>query len=279
LNDTAPGWSLGWRSHFLALAPDARLFARPAYLVVRMPDNPTYYWGNFLLTPQVPMDADLPLWLARAHQEITAHQPLSDHVAVGVDGDLQPARLPSWKAAGFEFHENCTLVLGPEQLRQRRVPREPGIAVRRLRLPQETDAALQVQLACDDGDHEPGAYREFRERVMQRAARLDQAGQGHWFGAWVGDQLVADCGLVYDRTGAGIGRFQNVETHPACRRRGACTALVEQVCRFAFDTLQLPRLVMCADPDDVAIGIYESLGFCRDSTHWLLQRRPPRDRR
>ena len=32
-----------------------------------------------------------------------------------------------------------------------------------------------------------------------------------------------------------------------------------------------------ADPDDVAIGIYESLGFARQSMQWSLQRRAPHD--
>ena len=36
--------------------------------------------------------------------------------------------------------------------------------------------------------------------------------------------------------------------------------------------------VMVADPEDVAIGIYESLGFERRSTQWSLQRRAPADR-
>jgi hypothetical protein len=31
---------------------------------------------------------------------------------------------------------------------------------------------------------------------------------------------------------------------------------------------------MCADPHDVAIGIYRSVGFVQVETHWCLQRRP-----
>ena len=60
----------------------------------------------------------------------------------------------------------------------------------------------------------------------------------------------------------------------ALRRRGLCRALVHHVCRHAFDTLGLQRLVMCADPHDVAIGIYRSVGFVQVESHWCLQRRP-----
>jgi ribosomal protein S18 acetylase RimI-like enzyme len=85
--------------------------------------------------------------------------------------------------------------------------------------------------------------------------------------------LAADCGLVHD---GAMGRFQFVGTQPAWRRRGLCRALVHHVCRHAFDTLGLQRLVMCADPHDVAIGIYRSVGFVQVELHWCLQRRPLR---
>ena len=88
--------------------------------------------------------------------------------------------------------------------------------------------------------------------------------------------LAADCGLVHDGV---MGRFQHVGTQPEWRRRGLCRALVHHVCAHAFGTLGLQRLVMCADPHDVAIGIYRSVGFAQVGNHWGLQRRAPRDRR
>jgi predicted GNAT family acetyltransferase len=70
-----------------------------------------------------------------------------------------------------------------------------------------------------------------------------------------------------------MGRFQYVETQPDWRRRGLCRALIAWVCRDAFERLGLRRLVMCADPHDVAIGIYRSVGFAQVERHWCLQRR------
>jgi predicted GNAT family acetyltransferase len=90
----------------------------------------------------------------------------------------------------------------------------------------------------------------------------------------VNGELAADCGLVHDGR---LGRFQFVETQSAWRRRGLCRALVHQVCRHAFETLRLQRLVMCADPHDVAIAIYRSVGFVQVESHWCLQGRPARD--
>jgi RimJ/RimL family protein N-acetyltransferase len=111
---------------------------------------------------------------------------------------------------------------------------------------------------------------------------MQQAGLGHWFGAFVngspgphGELLVADCGLFRDGFGArALGRFQHVETHPAWRRRGLCSALIHAVCRFGFEHMGLHTLVIAADPTDVAIGLYEALGFQRVASTWQLERRP-----
>ncbi|MES1162113.1 MAG: GNAT family N-acetyltransferase, partial [Rhizobacter sp.] len=109
-------------------------------------------------------------------------------------------------------------------------------------------------------------YRLFRERQMVRYGAMDRAGLGHWFGVFTsGGELVADCGLFTDGR---LGRFQHVSTHPAWRRRGLCSALVHAVCRHGFEVMQLESLVIIADPLDVAIGLYESLGFVRSADTW-----------
>ncbi len=271
-----PGWSLGVRSQLLAVGFDALIEPRGDWWVVRTPDNPHYYWGNFLLTGQAPRDADLATWTARAQQEISRLQPQSDHVALDVDAALDPASLPSWTAAGFEMFETTALCLEPAGLQP--APALPeGAVVRQLRLPGEAAAAVDLQLLCDAGDHEPVSHADFRRRVMERTSRMDARGLSHWFGVFVDGRLVADCGLVHGGAGTAMGRFRDVETHPAFRRRGLCRALVHHVCRVAFGELRLGQLVMCADPHDVAIGIYESVGFRRAGTHWQLQRRSPGD--
>ena len=105
---------------------------------------------------------------------------------------------------------------------------------------------------------------------------MQAQGIANWFGAMASGVLAADCGLVHDGR---IGRFQHVATQPAWRRRGLCRALIGHVCAHAFQTLGLQRLVMCADPHDVAIAIYRSVGFVQVEGHWCLQSRPARDRR
>jgi RimJ/RimL family protein N-acetyltransferase len=269
-------WSLGWRSQLLALSHEGVLEPQGDWWVLRSPGNPRYYWGNFLLTAEAPGPGDAPVWVERAQRCITALQPESTHVALGVDQPVLPAEVQAaWAAQGFEAHATEALVLEPPQLVAEVPPPRVAAELRVLRLPQETAIAVDMQVQCDDSGYEPAGYRRFRQDAMDRMARLQALGRGHWYGAFIDGALAAGCGLVHD--GDSLGRFQHVDTHPRWRRLGLCRALVHHVARHAFDTLRLPRLVMCADPEDVAIGIYESVGFRRDSRHWGLQRRAPQD--
>ena len=45
--------------------------------------------------------------------------------------------------------------------------------------------------------------------------------------------------------------------------------------RHGFEAMGLRTRVMVADPDDVAISVYESVGFRRGASTWQLER-PPR---
>src|SRR6188472_78100 len=54
-----------------------------SHLVVRTPDNPTYWWGNFLLLPAPPVDLeDARRWLDAFEREF----PRAEHRTFGVDG-------------------------------------------------------------------------------------------------------------------------------------------------------------------------------------------------
>jgi ribosomal protein S18 acetylase RimI-like enzyme len=186
--------------------------------------------------------------------------------------------LPAWRAAGVnEFDDMAVLTLEQEGLAAPPAVRDtPALMLRALALPAEAELAVEAQVAARDASFEAEGYRAFRRAAMQRVVAMEAAGIAQWFGAFVGAELVADCGLVHD---GAMGRFQYVQTQATWRRRGLCRALVHHVCRHAFHRLGLQRLVMCADPHDVAIGIYRSVGFVQVETHWCLQARPSRDAR
>jgi ribosomal protein S18 acetylase RimI-like enzyme len=274
LDDLRPGW----RSDFILHRHGAQVLERADCLVVRTPANPHFYWGNFLLLPQAPRDHELAHWMDRFDEEITRLQPASQHVALGVNAPPAGEALPTWLGAGFERIQSAVLELRPGQLRAPARAARGAVQVRPLDLAHELEAVVALQ-AADPHGFDLAHYTQHRRAQMQRYARMAEAGEALWFGVWCDGVLAADCGLMRTRTEPGaLGRFQHVSTHPLWRRRGLCSALVQAVCRHGFEAWGVARLLMCADPDDVAIGIYESLGFARIDAEWGLQLRAPHDR-
>jgi RimJ/RimL family protein N-acetyltransferase len=273
------GLSLGWRTDLIFARFDGEVVDRGNHLCVRTPGNPTFWWGNFLLFQHAPGEGDLDRWMALFDEEIASRQPASTHRAFGVDVRERLTLPPDFTAAGFELSEATVLTLTPEQLRAPSKPAPPDVAFHVLDLPRDSAAVVDKQVAVDQVRYDPVGYRVFAERQMARYAAMQRAGLGHWFGlvAQVGGRpmLVASCGLFRDPArGDGLGRFQYVSTHPAWRRRGLCTALVHAACRHGFEAMDLRTLVMVADPDDVAIGVYESLGYRRGTSTWQFERAP-----
>lgn len=271
--------SLGWQSDFILHRLDARIETQDDCIAVVTDTNPTYYWGNCLVLPAAPADADLAHWLARFDRLVAAGRPAVQHVAIGIDAPRQGLALPAWQAAGFEADDTTVLALRPAGLQPPARPvRADGWTLRAIDFDRELHTLLDLQ-CLDSAPFEPAGYRRFRHQLMQRHAQLAQRGQGAWFGLWCGDTLAAQCGLMRDAAKPGaLGRFQHVSTHPGWRRRGLCTALVHGVSTWGFAQWQLAQAVLCADPRDVAIGIYRSLGYQPVGNTWTLQRNAPWDR-
>ena len=72
----------------------------------------------------------------------------------------------------------------------------------------------------------------------------------------------------------GVARYQNVETHPAWRRKGMAGTLVWLAGRWAFDQMAARTLVIVADPAAGAIRVYRSVGFADRETQTGFQRPP-----
>ena len=72
--------SLGWQTDLIFARFDGVVVPRADHLVVRTPDNPTFWWGNFLLYDQVPRAGDAAVWGERFGAEIAARQVESRHM-------------------------------------------------------------------------------------------------------------------------------------------------------------------------------------------------------
>ncbi len=271
--------SLAWRTELIFARFDGQVIDRGNHWVVHTPANPAYWWGNFLLFQHAPGPGDLERWMALFDEEIASCQPGSRHRAFGIDAPGRIALPPDFAAAGFALGEATALTLARGQLLAPHRPATADAAFHVLDLARDADAIVDLQVAAAGARFDPADYRAFAQRQMARYAAMQRAGMGHWLGlvATIAGraELVASCGLFRDAArGDGLGRFQFVATHPAWRRRGLCTALVHAACRHGFEAMDLRTLVMVADPADVAIGLYESLGFLRGVSAWRLERAP-----
>ena len=254
--------SLGFRTDVaLRVLEGAEVTDRGDYLVVRTPDNPDFWWGNFLLLARLPGPGQGREWLAR----FAAEFPAARHIALGVDTTVDIEAPAEFAAAGLQADRAA--VLTADRLRP---PAHPNTAAEIRPLEGDADWRQSVDLAvrCFDSD-DPG---DFLERRTAARRRLTQAGAGIWFGAFEGGCLLAQLGL-FD-VGDGYARYQHVETDPAARRRGLAGTLVWTAGRYGREVLGASTFVIVADPADVAIRVYRACGFTARQRQLSFDRPP-----
>jgi ribosomal protein S18 acetylase RimI-like enzyme len=125
------------------------------------------------------------------------------------------------------------------------------------------EGAIEVALANNAEDPSPDVdFEPFLRARQQERRAVFAAGRGAWYVAVdpADGVVIACCGVI--ATGS-RGRFQAVDTAPAHRRRGIARRLVHEAGTDAAARFGLDRLVIVADADYHALGIYESLGFRR----------------
>lgn len=243
--------SRAWRTDLALLAgAGSSIEHRGTYIVVRTPDNPGYRWGNFLLLRRAPMPRQLDRWL-ELYDELF---PGSPHRAFGIDEPTGGrAALKGFADLGYQVSESAVLTADDVHL-----PRHANHATDIRQLTTDTDWEQRVALAIACGAHSP-AFETFARRQAAAERRLAETGAGTWFGAFDGGRMISGLGIF--RAGDDLARFQNVETHPENRGRGLAGTLVHHAGRHALDELGVQTLVIVADPDHVAMRIYQRVGF------------------
>ena len=110
--------SLGLATDLMLLRlGDSSIEDRGDHLIARTPDNPNYWWGNFIALPTPPPAADVPAWL-----QVFAEQfPDASHRTFAIDraGPSQDWT-PPWQEAGLRYtsprrssRTRCTSHRGP----------------------------------------------------------------------------------------------------------------------------------------------------------------------
>jgi GNAT superfamily N-acetyltransferase len=249
--------SLGFRTDVaLRIAEGAEVTDGGGYLVIRSPDNPGFWWGNFLLLRAWPRVGDG--WLDR----FAAEFPQARHVAIGVDvtaaGGAGPAEFATLEPETSTVL-TCTEIQAPGHV-------NTEAEIRPLESGQDWQQSVEMNRRCY-GEQTPSDFQQLRSAARRR---LTEAGRAAWFGAFDGGRLVAQLGIGH--AGGGLARYQDVETDPAARGRGLAGTLVWQAGRFARAKLGASTLVIVADPAEGAIRIYRGCGFADAQTQFSFAR-------
>jgi ribosomal protein S18 acetylase RimI-like enzyme len=258
--------SLVWATGIDVLPPEHIVHRRDRYLVVRSPTNPTHWWGNLLIFDQVPAEGDAERWEALFAREFAA-EPLVTHRTFAWDrtDDERGAAETEFITRDYDLELSVGMIAAPHEIHPH--PRaNTEVQVRpldpRAGGPDEDrwEQVIELQVAARDMERLP---TEEPHRVFSRARQAElremfRAGLGAWYVALDGEVVAGSMGIVV--TG-GRARYQAVDTAITHRRRGICTRLLVDAARHAVETYGATDLVIVADPEYHAAGIYESVGF------------------
>jgi GNAT superfamily N-acetyltransferase len=148
------------------------------------------------------------------------------------------------------------------------------MTIRPLESRSDWEKAVENQVLCREPQFSARSYRRFRRAQMARYKAMAAKGLGAWYGAFRGDDLVADLGIIAN---AGLGRYQSVQTHPEFRRKGIGGELVYSAGVHAQTRFGIQTLVIVAEADSPAEGLYRSIGFHFREHQLGLERFPARD--
>ena len=221
---------LSWRTDIAGLVASGSSVEEHAdHLVVRTSTDPAYDWGNFVMVTDPATVDDAARW----EGVFTGSFPDAAHRAIGLP--VEPADASGWEALGLEIEHEDVLVRDAPLARR---PLAEGYLVR----PLSSDADWA------------------QSRTLRRDARrrLTDGGHAVFLGAFAGDELAADLGIL--DCGAGVARYQDVMTEAKHRRRVLASHLLGEASAWAA-ARGVHTWVILADAGEAPSRLYQKLGF------------------
>lgn len=254
--------SLAMRTELLTLSGLSNLSSHDGYLIQSTPSEPDFWMGNQVIV------SDPTILPAAAFKIFDAHFPDATHRAVVWDiPGLDPLTLGDVSALGCDIDGFDTMTL---QGALADAPKPEGVVIRPIKSAEDwiKAEALQAEIGIEEG-RDPVAHGPYLAR--RNAARREQIakGLGQWFGAFDGDQIVAQMGMFHDHA---VARYQSVETRATYRRRGICSALLRHAALWALARAPGAQVVIVAEADSDAGRLYRKMGYAHAETIYGIVR-------
>lgn len=223
---------------------------RDDHLVVRTPDNPLFHWGNCIFVTDPDTVDDVDRWVDTFRVAV----PEADWLAIGLS--RMPTDPPKWTERGIALELDDVLAAATLPV-QTAVP--AGYTVRPLAGDGDWEQFVGRDLALNEesGQYEQQSHERFA-RARARAYRaLAQQDNAFFVGAFAGDTMVGELGIV--RCGD-KARYQTVATDPAHRGRGICSHLLGRAGAWAAQQGCL-SFVIVTGATNPAGRVYRRAGF------------------
>jgi len=247
--------SLSRKTDLIFTEFSGKVIDRGHYLLVQTPQNPGYHWGNYIVFDAPPQEEDYQKWTNIFRREFSYYDHINHMVFTWESDGKRNPNFEEFLDNGFVLERGVVLatnnVIIPARHRNE-------LKIGRIETEHQWDSIVDLQILCRDPKFARADYERFKRVQFAQYKAMSERGMGSWFGAYLGDRLVGDCGVFHKDE---LARYQNVETHPDYRRQGVCQTLVYETALFALEHFNVTTLVMEADVEYHAAKAYESVGF------------------
>ena len=225
----------------------------PLARFVRDRDAPRIYDVNFAHSVRAETTAEVDAVLERADDVFDG----LPHRVFHLDPWTPPAFEASLVLDGFEFEDELQLVLERDLALS---DRPPSVHIRLV----ESDEDWSVVRGLTRLDHEEEAERalhpRFDEEVTEEMVATKRA-KSPALRFWLARADGSDCAFLSSWPGTnGVGKVEDLFTHPDFRHRGIATALILHCVRDARERGAGPVLIG-ALPNDTPMRMYAAMGF------------------
>lgn len=228
---------------------------RHEYIKVETPNNPRFFYGNYLLFSSPPKKESYAQWVSLFKKEFGHNKAISHMTFCWENEKGVESHTGEFVKNDFVVEESVVLTANEVKL-----PRKYNteIKVKPIVTNREWDKVIENQVMSKKFEFAADEYFHFKEQQFSAYRKMSDAKLGEWYGAYIDGQLAGDLGLYF---AGSVGRFQAVETNPFFRRQGVCSTLLYEASKLAFEEWKLRELVLVADPEYHAVNVYQDVGF------------------